>query len=154
LRSGAAWLTSLLRSPVIEAAPQDVSLPILKRLLAEGYDGVVWVCNTAAKDVACRSLNGKTWALADFLSETTHDAPVFSHSHVGCKCMIRLTADEKPDVLVRAFGLVSRGVARPPRAQTKPGTPQTGRPNVGVPRIPGRPGTPGNNKTQPQPQET
>lgn len=88
----------------VTAAPQDVSLPVLEELLADGYDTVGWHTNPGATDGPCISRDGERFALADFISGLQHAAPIFEKTHVGCKCLITVSGPGKEDVNVDYTG--------------------------------------------------
>jgi hypothetical protein len=88
----------------IVAAPKDVSLPILEELLADGYSTVFWDA-TLASDWECQRMHGPyAGGLEDFISGLQHAAPIFEKSHVGCKCVLTIGGDGKPDVHVDYTG--------------------------------------------------
>ncbi len=93
---------------MVEGAPQDVSLPILQDLLEQGYTDTRWQTAPSSMDIPCLSKNGETKPLAEFLTGTQHNAPIYSPpsgTHVGCKCGVLVTGDGLPDVFVTAFGI-------------------------------------------------
>jgi hypothetical protein len=92
--------------PHIKAAPQDVSGPIFERLLSEGYTEAKWRTNPGAMDAICISKDNETMSLADFISNTQYNAPIYSKTHVGCNCSIIVSGVDKPDVIVTALGEV------------------------------------------------
>lgn len=90
----------------ITAAPQDVSLPILRSLKAKGYNGTIWHTNAGATDAPCLSKDGDRQDLTSFLFGLQHAAPIYEKTHVGCKCTVEVTGTGKPSVMVNAFGIV------------------------------------------------
>lgn len=89
---------------VVQAAPQDVSAPIFERLLSEGYTETEWVTNPGATDGPCIAKNGDKMPLIEFLANTMYNAPIYSKTHVSCKCSVRVSGPDKQDVIVNAFG--------------------------------------------------
>lgn len=89
----------------ILAAPKDVSLPIFQDYLGQGYNDTEWMTDPGATDSACLMKNGDHMGLEEFISQTQYDACIFSKSHVGCRCLIKLTGPDLPEVLVGAFGV-------------------------------------------------
>jgi hypothetical protein len=90
----------------LNAAPQDVSLPLLQGYVEQGYVDYVWNCSPSAVDAKCLSLDGERGAIADLLLVLMHDAPIFEHSHVGCHCSITISGPDLPDIVIGAFGVV------------------------------------------------
>jgi len=88
----------------LTAAPQDVSLPVLEELLADGYDQVYWHTSPGATDGPCIAAEGPKGSLADFISGLQHAAPIFEHTHVGCRCSITVSGPGKEDVVVDYTG--------------------------------------------------
>lgn len=86
-------------------ASKDVSLPVLQDLLGQGYDMTDWATDAGAQDAACIAKNLEKKPLADFIGETQYEAPIYSKTHVGCKCGVRVTGPELPEVFVTAFGV-------------------------------------------------
>lgn len=68
--------------------PQDISREKLEILKTEEYAKVTWKSSSSAVDSKCLELNEKFWTIDDFLSQTSHDAPIYSKSHVGCTCSV------------------------------------------------------------------
>ncbi len=89
----------------ITAAPQDVSLPVLEELLAQGYQTVVWRTNPGATDGPCIAADGNTYTLADFISGLQHAAPFYEKTHVGCRCTAVVSGPGLEDKVVTAFGI-------------------------------------------------
>lgn len=89
------------------AAPQDVSLPILRSLFAKGYRKTKWRTNAGATDAPCISKDGDEQGLSSFISGLQHAAPIYEKTHVGCRCVIEVSGPNKPQVVVSAFGLVN-----------------------------------------------
>ncbi len=93
----------------VEAAPQDVSLPILKKLSRKGYDTGTWRTSASATDGPCIAKDGDVEQLKMYFTGLRHNAPIFEKTHVGCKCFIEVTSVKKPKlppVMVSAFGIV------------------------------------------------
>jgi hypothetical protein len=86
------------------AAPQDVSLPILRKLLRKGYDLVTWRSNPGATDDVCIGRDGDEWTLGAFVSGLRHRAPIFERTHVGCNCKVEVSGPSLPSVIIDAFG--------------------------------------------------
>ena len=83
--------------------PTDTSLPTLEILLNEGYDTVEWEASPTTIDAECLSLDGQKWPLEEFINNTSYGAPIFSKSHVGCKCTISVTGPGLPDKKIMAY---------------------------------------------------
>lgn len=80
--------------------PQDESLYILEDLEKDGYQEVRWQTGNS-QCFTCNDLNDQVWPLADFLYFTKHEAPVFSKSHVGCRCSLLVTGvNHEPQTVV------------------------------------------------------
>jgi len=115
----------------LHGAPQDVCLPILEDLLNRGYDMTHWETNAAATDGPCLVKDGDLEGLSEFLARATHSAPIFSSTHVGCKCRIKVTGPGLSDVWVSANGIVDgtpgsaigSGVEEPNIAESQPEVP-------------------------------
>ncbi len=88
------------------AAPQDVSLPILRKLLAQGYKTVTWRTSESAMDAECISKDGDRFDLRTFISGLRHNAPIYEKTHVGCSCSVVLESPGKKPVIVNAFGIM------------------------------------------------
>lgn len=88
----------------ITAAPKDVSLPILRRLLRQGYTTTKWQTSAGATDSPCISKGGDEMSLEEFVSGLMHQAPFFERTHVGCHCGVVVSGPDLPDVFVTAFG--------------------------------------------------
>ena len=86
-------------------APVERTLPILRRLLSEGYDTAIFEA-TSGKCALCRSLDGREKTLEDLISDTEYDAPIYSWSHVNCRCTIRVTGSGLEDVILDYSGVV------------------------------------------------
>lgn len=107
-----SWATELVGSFFRElaktAAPTDVSLPELQELARRGYQWVEWE-SPNGKCFTCQDLHGQVWPLEEFLNFTKHEAPLFSKSHVGCRCFVKVTGTDKntgtvlPEQIVVAF---------------------------------------------------
>lgn len=97
--------TASLRKEAITTnwPPTDMSLTVLEMLKNEGYNTCIWEASPTALDMPCITLDGQEWAIEDFIRETSYSAPVFSKSHVGCKCSIRVTGPDLPDEIVMAY---------------------------------------------------
>ncbi len=85
-------------------APKDVSLPIFQDLLSQGYDMTNWATDAGAVDPPCIAKNNESMPLADFIANLMHEAPIYEKTHPGCKCGVRVTGPDLPDVFVTAFG--------------------------------------------------
>lgn len=85
---------------------QDKSLPMLKRLLAKGYNKVQWDSG-ASGCPKCRSMHRKTWDLNQFISETTYAAGIFCRTHPGDEsCSLIVTGPKMQKVRVDSYGNV------------------------------------------------
>lgn len=85
----------------IIAVEQDTSGVVLNQWLEGGYREILWIYQEEPwKDERkwqqmghtcpiCMALNGQHFKIEDLLNEMTHDAPKFSKSHVGCKCLMK-----------------------------------------------------------------
>lgn len=89
-----------------EAAPQDVSLPVLEQLLGEGYDTCTWNTSPSATDGPCISMGGEVIPLADFIANLMYAAPLFEKTHVGCHCSVSVSGPGLDPREVSAFGFV------------------------------------------------
>lgn len=83
--------------------PTDMSMVTLEMLLNEGYTTVEWETNPLSLDEPCMSMDGQTWELQDFINQTSYSAPIFSKTHVGCKCKLRVTGPGQTDQIVVAY---------------------------------------------------
>lgn len=92
----------------IIAVEQDTSGVTLSEWLDNGFREIVWIYQEEPwKDnkkwleqgstcPICMALNGQHFKIQDLLNDMTHDAPKFSKSHVGCKCLMkRLITEEE-----------------------------------------------------------
>ena len=92
----------------IIAVEQDTSAVILNEWLQAGFREVVWIyqqepwqdnskwLEMGGTCPTCMALNGQHFKIQDLLNEMTHDAPKYSKSHVGCKCLMkRLPREEE-----------------------------------------------------------
>lgn len=70
--------------------PTDQSLEALQELEDRGYTEVRWRAPNA-QCFTCNDLNDQMWTLDWFLYYTKHESPVFSKSHVGCRCFLIVT---------------------------------------------------------------
>jgi hypothetical protein len=85
----------------IIAVEQDTSGTVLNEWLQAGFREVVWIYQAEPwKDnqkwlgqgstcPTCMALDGQHFKIQDLLNEMTHDAPKYSKSHVGCKCLMK-----------------------------------------------------------------
>ena len=78
-------LQSLLYAIAV-AHRQDDSLPVLTRLISQGYDKCIWHIHEDLHHVQdlCDAYNGKEFNLVELVSNLQHAAPIFEHSHVNC----------------------------------------------------------------------
>lgn len=74
----------------LAVAPTDESLAQLEELQSRGYAQVEWE-SPNAQCFRCNDLHKQVWLINEFIAQTHHDAPMFSKSHVGCKCFLRVT---------------------------------------------------------------
>jgi hypothetical protein len=90
------------------APPVDESLAQLEEFRDRGYSAVIWLAPNA-QDSVCADLNNSEWPIDEFIAYTKYDAPVFSKSHVGCKCFLKvlgkdkLTGEDLPQQIIVAF---------------------------------------------------
>jgi len=88
--------------------PQDSSQEVLEELQRRGYQEVRWRAPNA-QCFECNDLDGQVWPIADFLYFTKHNAPIFSKSHVGCRCVMvvsgvdKVTGEKLPEKGVDAY---------------------------------------------------
>lgn len=83
---------------------QDMTGPVLDRLLGEGYTQVRWNANNSHHS-ECVDLNRQVWDLRNFLATTEYDAPLFSRSHPGdSNCTLTISGPGLPDVEVDSYG--------------------------------------------------
>jgi hypothetical protein len=87
------------------AAEQDVSLPILQDLELMGYTDIKFEVSSESCPI-CQSLNGRTWTLKEFISGLNHNAPIFEHSHIGCKDYIVVSGEGKEEIKINYKGVV------------------------------------------------
>lgn len=85
----------------IIAVEQDTSATVLQQWLDAGYREILWIYQEEPwKDERkwqqmghtcpiCLALGGQHFKIQDLLNEMTHDAPKFTKSHVGCKCLLK-----------------------------------------------------------------
>jgi len=83
--------------------PQDVSREQLETLYGGGYVQVTWKRSPNAVDSKCVGLDGHIWSVDDFLRETQHDAPIYSKSHVGCRCSLIIDGENLDPVEIFAL---------------------------------------------------
>lgn len=97
-----------LRRQALDWPPQDQSLSVLEELARRGYSEVRWSAPNAMC-FTCRDLHEQVWPLDEFIWFTKHSAPIFSKSHVGCRCFLVvsgidvLTKEELPMQTVEAY---------------------------------------------------
>lgn len=84
------------------AAQMDGSAGPLNDLLMEGYTTVVWRKSWDACPT-CQALDGRTWALADFVRGLFYDAPIMERGHVNDRCSVLVSGPNLPDVDVVAY---------------------------------------------------
>lgn len=90
------------------APPVDTSTAQLEDLQSKGYSEVTWKAPNAMC-YTCQELNDQTWPIDEFIAYTKHDAPIFSKSHVGCRCSMLVrgmdpqTGQPLPEQAVIAF---------------------------------------------------
>jgi hypothetical protein len=83
---------------------QDVSRPVLERLLQDGYDTVTWDASYSQHSV-CRELHNQRWTLSDFLSNLHFDAPMAEKSHPGdTGCFLIVSGPDVSSVTVDYVG--------------------------------------------------
>jgi hypothetical protein len=77
---------------IVAEVRKDISLPVLQDLLSQNYNKVKWILSDSdySQYDTCYPLSGQEWDLQDFINETQHDAPIFSHSHVQCLCHLEV----------------------------------------------------------------
>lgn len=89
---------------------QDMTGPVLDRLLGEGYTQVRWNSN-GSHHSECVDLNRQVWDLQNFLATTEYDAPLFSRSHPGdASCTLTVSGPGLPDVEVDSYGETNEGI--------------------------------------------
>lgn len=89
------------------APPVDVSLAEIEDLERQGYQWCTWMAPNA-QCYRCQDLHDQVWPIREFVLLTKHEAPIFSKSHVGCRCFIKVTGVdtaniELPEKLITAF---------------------------------------------------
>lgn len=84
---------------------QDVSTPVLKDLLEQGYNMITFVAHSNAC-AYCKGINGKTKSLAQHLQSLQYDAPLFEISHVNSLSELKIwdKNGELPDIFVNYNG--------------------------------------------------
>lgn len=84
---------------------QDISTPVLKDLLEQGYNMVTFIAHPNACNF-CKGINGKTKPLAQHLQSLQYDAPLFEISHVNSLSELKIwdKTGELPDVFVNYNG--------------------------------------------------
>ncbi len=93
----------------LKSAPQDISTPVFKKLIRQGYDTGHWHTSASAVDAACISKDGDIFPLKDIVRGLRYNAPIYETTHVACKCYVECTSTKKPKlppVMVSAFGIV------------------------------------------------
>ena len=101
---------------------QDMTGPVLDRLLGEGYTQVRWNSN-GSHHGECIDLNRQVWDLQNFLATTEYDAPLFSRSHPGDQsCTLTVSGPGLPDVEVDSYGDTDEaiGTSRPAPVKQAP----------------------------------
>lgn len=83
--------------------PTDMSMATLEMLENEGYTTVVWQSSDSSIDNECMLLDNEEWLIADFINATSYNAPIFSKSHVGCKCRLIVSGPGLRDEIVMAY---------------------------------------------------
>ena len=87
---------------------QDTSATVLNQWLEAGFREVIWIYQSepwtsnkkwlemGSTCPTCSALANQHFKIQDLLNEMTHDAPKYSKSHVGCKCLMkRLPREEE-----------------------------------------------------------
>lgn len=71
---------------IARAVRQDMSLPILRRLVDLGYDKALWNIHETlhVEPDICDFYNGEVFDLKGMISNLEHEAPIFEKSHVNC----------------------------------------------------------------------
>jgi hypothetical protein len=83
---------------------EDLSLPVLQRLLHDGYEIVQWDSGSSTHST-CLELNEQQWNLQDFISGLVHAAPIFERSHPGdVSCAVLVSGENLPTIRVDSFG--------------------------------------------------
>lgn len=83
---------------------EDLSLPVLQRLLHDGYEIVTWDSGSTTHST-CLELNEQQWNIQDFISGLVHSAPIFERSHPGdVSCAVLVSGQNLPTVRVDSFG--------------------------------------------------
>ena len=88
------------------AAPVEVTMPLLQKLESQGYTTVTFLASSVACD-KCVAVDEKQWSIAEFLSNTEYDAPIYSNSaHIGCRCTIKASGPDLEDKYLNYAGFV------------------------------------------------
>jgi hypothetical protein len=88
------------------AVETEVSLPTFNRLLNDGYTIAIWKTINPVPCMRCQDLEAQQFNFVDFVNSTQYDAPIFSHSHPNCHCVIICTGDGLPTLQVDWTGNV------------------------------------------------
>lgn len=89
-----AWINEIIK---VAQPPIDQSLQTLVDLLHQGYTQVEWI-SLDPQDYKCNDIHGQSWSLEDFIQLTDHSAPIYSKTHVGCRCGLIVRGPNLPDV--------------------------------------------------------
>jgi hypothetical protein len=100
------WINRLSNECSIKktAAEVDTSLSILQRLHGDGYTIVIWQPMSPIPCHKCQDLSGQQFLLDEFLISTTHSAPIASHSHPNCRCVVICQGEGLPSTQVDYYG--------------------------------------------------
>ena len=94
------WLTRQAKAPV------ERTLPILRRLLREGYDEVTFKPGMTACPT-CRRHRQEKKDLQDLINEAEYAAPIYTWAeHPGCQCEIEVTGPDLETVRLNFSGEV------------------------------------------------
>ena len=74
--------------------PVDSSGEVIREWLDNGFTQAVWV-NTEGACEICQPLDSQVFDLQELLSAQQHDAPIYTRSHPGCKCYLKVLRPEE-----------------------------------------------------------
>lgn len=86
-----------LRKLLAESAPVEITMPLLKELLRTGYDTVQFLAQRDACE-KCWRLNNKKFPLKEFIYKAKFSAPIYTLTHPGCNCFIKVTCNGDDDL--------------------------------------------------------
>jgi hypothetical protein len=103
------WVNDLVEKHSIKkvAAREDLTLPVLERLLNDGYQLVTWDSGRSQHS-KCLDLDKQVWTLLDFTSNLLHSAPLAERSHPNdANCTLLVSGEGLPTVRVDYNGNIN-----------------------------------------------